>query len=119
MTTVLLAFSFTGFLKGLLMFVFILSALLLALVILLQEPKGGGLSSAFGGVGAETFGVQSGGVSKFTAYVAVAFILSALLYAAVREEGSDLAPSDRTRDEQSAPEEPGDADEESTPAEDR
>ena len=36
------------------------SALLMSVVILLQESKGGGLAEAFGGVGAETFGVIVG-----------------------------------------------------------
>jgi preprotein translocase subunit SecG len=89
--TLLAAFSFVGFLKGLLMLVCILSALLLMLVVLLQEPKGGGLSSAFGGAGAETFGVQTGSVNKFTAWVAGIFMMSALLYAAIRPgEGASV-----------------------------
>lgn len=79
-----LAFSFVGFLKSVLMLLFVLSAALLMLVVLLQEPKGGGLSSAFGGVGAETFGVQTGSVNKFTAYVAIVFMATAILYAAIR-----------------------------------
>jgi preprotein translocase subunit SecG len=81
--TLLAAFSFAGFMKGVLMFVCIASALLLTLVVLLQEPKGGGLSSAFGGAGAETFGVQTGSVNKFTAWVAGIFMGSALFYAAI------------------------------------
>jgi preprotein translocase subunit SecG len=58
---------------------FVLSALLLVVVILLQESKGGGLAEAFGGVGAETFGVKSGGINKFTFAVAGVFIGSAIL----------------------------------------
>jgi preprotein translocase subunit SecG len=89
--TLLAAFSFWGFVKGLLMLVCILSALLLMLVVLLQEPKGGGLSSAFGGAGAETFGVQTGSVNKFTAWVAGFFMLSALFYAAIQpDEGASV-----------------------------
>ena len=80
----LLAISFVGVLKTLIMIFLILSALLLVLVILLQEPKGGGLSGAFGGMGAETFGVQSGGVNKFTGFVAGVFIVLTILYAAIR-----------------------------------
>lgn len=108
MTALLLAFSFLSFLKGVLMFVFIATALLLILVILLQEPKGGGLSAAFGGAGAETFGVQTGGVNRFTAYVATAFMASAVLFAALRDDTADLAPSDRVREEMGAPEQPTD-----------
>lgn len=87
MAAVLLAFSFLSFLKGLLMFLFIVSAILLIVIVLLQEPKGGGLASAFGGMGAETFGVKTGGVNKFTSIVAGLFMAIAILYAALREEG--------------------------------
>ncbi len=67
-----------GFLTNLLYVVFFLSALLLIIVILLQEPKGGGLAEAFGGFGAETFGVRERGINKFTATVAVVFMASAV-----------------------------------------
>lgn len=55
------------------------SALLLSIVILLQEPKGGGLAEAFGGVGAETFGVKSGGINRFTFLLAGVFMGSAVV----------------------------------------
>ena len=58
---------------------FFLSACLLIFIILLQEPKGGGLAEAFGGMGAETFGVKSAGVNRFTMTVASVFVLSAVL----------------------------------------
>jgi len=77
----LLALSAIGFLKGLILAVSILLALLIVFVILLQEPKGGGLSSAFDGAGAETFGVRSRGVTRFTAWVAGAWMVLAVLYA--------------------------------------
>ncbi|MCI0585525.1 MAG: preprotein translocase subunit SecG [Planctomycetes bacterium] len=67
-----------GFLTNLLYVVFFLSALLLIIVILLQEPKGGGLAEAFGGFGAETFGVRERGINKFTATVAGVFLASAV-----------------------------------------
>ena len=92
--SLLLVASFVGFLKGLLFVGFVLCALLLILIVLLQEPKGGGLSGAFGGAGAETFGVQTGGVNKFTSYVAGIFIVIAILYAAIREPEQEAA-SDR------------------------
>jgi len=109
MTALLLAFSLMSFFKGVLMFVFVATALLLILVILLQEPKGGGLSAAFGGAGAETFGVQTGGVNRFTAYVATTFMIAAVLYAALRDKSTDVAPSDQVRDRDAitAPEKAG------------
>jgi len=60
-----------------------LSAVLLSIVILLQEGKGGGLAEAFGGIGAETFGVKSGGINKFTFALAGCFMGSAVVLHAV------------------------------------
>ena len=57
---------------------FFLSSILLTVVILLQESKGGGLADAFGGAGAETFGVKTGGVNKFTFALSIVFCASAL-----------------------------------------
>ncbi|MAE76169.1 MAG: preprotein translocase subunit SecG [Planctomycetes bacterium] len=64
-----------------------LSALLLIVVVLLQEPKGGGLAEAFGGMGAQTFGVKSGGINRFTFIVFTVFILSATLIHVLRKTG--------------------------------
>ncbi len=58
---------------------FFASSVLLSIIILLQEGKGGGLAQAFGGVGAETFGVKSGGINKFTFALAGVFVVSAIL----------------------------------------
>ena len=58
---------------------FFLSSVLLIVIVLLQESKGGGLSEAFGGVGAETFGVKAGGINKFTFTLAGVFCVSALV----------------------------------------
>ena len=83
-----------GIIKGLLMFVFVLVCLLLVTVILLQEGKGGGLGGAFGGAGAETFGVQSGGVNRFTAWLGATFFIAAILYAAIRPPTDDSSVFD-------------------------
>ena len=58
--------------------VFFLSAVLLMVLVLLQEGKGGGLASALGGQGAETFGVATGGVNRLTLWLAGIFLVSAL-----------------------------------------
>ena len=58
--------------------VFTGTALLLIVVILLQESKGGGLAEAFGGIGAETFGVKSGGINRFTFALAGMMMASAI-----------------------------------------
>ncbi len=61
---------------------FFVSAVLMTVVVLLQESKGGGLAEAFGGTGAETFGVKSGGISRFTYILAGIFCGSAILISA-------------------------------------
>ena len=70
--------------RGLVLTLFVISALLVLLVVLAQEGKGGGLSGAFGGAGAETFGVKAGTVNAFTSWVAAGFLGLALLYAGLR-----------------------------------
>ena len=93
---------------GLLWFVFIVSALLLSLIILIQEGKGGGLGEAFGGMGAETFGVKAAGVNKTTAILAIAWVLSAILInkCSYRSVGSEIfgdAPAQEAVDPGTAP----------------
>lgn len=61
---------------------FFVSALLMTILILLQESKGGGLAEAFGGMGAETFGVKSGGINKATFLLAAIFCGCAILISA-------------------------------------
>jgi len=75
MLTLTLLFSFATFAYYALWFLMIVSMLLLIAVILLQEGKGGGLAEAFGGAGAETFGVKAHGINKFTAVVGGVFLL--------------------------------------------
>ncbi|MCR9246388.1 MAG: preprotein translocase subunit SecG [bacterium] len=58
---------------------FFVSAILLVVIILLQESKGGGLAEAFGGTGAETFGVKTGGINRFTFLIAAVFCGSAIM----------------------------------------
>ncbi len=79
--------------EAVLWLVFIFSAIILVVVVLLQEPKGGGLAEAFGGMGAQTFGVKATGITKFTAYVAVVFILSSILITCHRMGSSSVEDS--------------------------
>lgn len=62
----------------LLYLVFVFSAIVLVVVVLLQEGKGGGFGDALGSAGQQTFGVKASGIHKFTAYVAVVFLASAV-----------------------------------------
>ena len=77
--TLLLEWSFSGVLNTVLWVVLVISMLLLIAVILLQEGKGGGLAEAFGGAGAETFGVKAHGINKFTSFVGALFLLICVL----------------------------------------
>jgi protein translocase SecG subunit len=74
--------------QGVVMALFILSAILLVIVVLLQEGKGGGIAGAFGGAGGETFGVKAGTVNRFTSYVGYAFLGLALLWAGLESKGA-------------------------------
>jgi preprotein translocase subunit SecG len=58
--------------------VFVLAAIVLVVVILLQEGKGGGLTDALGTSGQQTFGVGASGINKFTGWVGGIFLASAL-----------------------------------------
>ncbi|MFQ5843504.1 MAG: preprotein translocase subunit SecG [Planctomycetota bacterium] len=106
MLTTVSLFAFVGFLKSVLLFLFVVTALLLIVVVLLQEGKGGGLAGAFGGAGAETFGVQTGSVNRFTATVAGAFVVIAILFAAIKPEIRDVSALDQPAEE-AAPADPG------------
>ena len=80
----------TGILAGLFWFVFVVSALFLMLIILIQEGKGGGLAEAFGGQGAETFGVKATGVNRVTAILAITFMLSAIFINKLNHRSGNL-----------------------------
>ena len=65
-----------------LLFVFVPVCLLLILIVLLQAGKGGGLAGAFGGAGGQTFLGARGAadfLSKFTIYLAIAFMFLSLI----------------------------------------
>jgi preprotein translocase subunit SecG len=72
----------------LLTLLFVLSALLLIVVVLIQEGKGGGLGDAFGGAGQQTFGVGAKGITRFTSYVAVAFVVLAIAITILQKQES-------------------------------
>jgi len=63
----------------LLYIIFVLSAIVLTVVILLQEGKGGGFGNALGTAGQQAFGVATKGIQTFTGVVAGVFLVSALL----------------------------------------
>ncbi|MBM3985784.1 MAG: preprotein translocase subunit SecG [Planctomycetes bacterium] len=86
-------------LEPILWILFILACVLVGVVILLQEGKGGGLSEAFGGVGQQTFGVKAEGINKFTGWVSLVVIVLAIVITRVRSGDSvvqfaDPVPAD-------------------------
>jgi protein translocase SecG subunit len=95
-------------LSVLLWITFFASALLLIIVILLQEPKGGGLAEAFGGLGASTFGVKSSGTNRFTFTVFAVFLFSALGIHALKR-GPRIVQPEPEKQEQPADEQGGGA----------
>jgi preprotein translocase subunit SecG len=62
----------------LLYILFVLSAIVLVVVILLQEGKGGGLTGALGTEGQQTFGVGTKGINQFTGWTCAVFLICAL-----------------------------------------
>jgi preprotein translocase subunit SecG len=79
--------------------VFVIAAIVLMVIILLQEGKGGGLSDALGTAGQQTFGVATKGIQRFTGIVAVVFLLSAtavhFLYKQMHQRSAtDSLPTD-------------------------
>jgi preprotein translocase subunit SecG len=76
--------------ESILWVLFMMGCVLVTGVILLQEGKGGGLGEAFGGAGAQTFGVKAEGISKFTAYVASGVVVIAILITQIRSAGGGV-----------------------------
>jgi preprotein translocase subunit SecG len=74
---------------------FVLSAIVLVVVILLQEGKGGGFGEALGGHGAQTFGVAAKGIQTFTGVVAGLFLVSALMIHVLGRLDSERSVADR------------------------
>ncbi len=69
-------------LATILLVLFVPVCILLILIVLLQAGKGGGLAGAFGGAGGQTFLGARGAadfLGKLTIYLAVAFMLMALV----------------------------------------
>ena len=108
--------------RGAVMVLFVISAVLVTLVVLAQEGKGGGLAGAFGGAGADTFGVKAGTVNKFTAWLAAAFLGLALLHAGLSSfTTTDDTTPDISEFEEQNPDKAGPAeedDENATPPKD-
>lgn len=81
-----------GFMLGLITFLFVAVCLFMMLVILIQKPRGGGLTGAFGGAGgsaSSVFGAKTGDVlTWFTCVCFVLFILLAMALTWVGKPGA-------------------------------
>ncbi len=73
----------------LLYIVFVFSAIVLVVVILLQEGKGGGFGDALGVAGQQTFGVKASGIHKFTGTVAAIFFVCAVTITVMNRKQSE------------------------------
>ena len=74
------------FILGLLSVVAVLASVLLMFVVLLQEPKGGGLAAALGGSGMDAIGPSVGGVNRFTAWVAGVWMVACFAHSVSMEK---------------------------------
>jgi preprotein translocase subunit SecG len=75
---------------------FVLAAIVLIVVILLQEGRGGGFGQALGEHGQQTFGVKAQGIHKFTMWVAVFFLASAVTLHVLNRNVGDRSVFDTT-----------------------
>ncbi len=73
----------------------VIVAILLVLVIMIQNPKGGGLSSEFGGAGSQMFGVQrTGDILEQLTWGFFAFIIVGALTAGIFMDKTGAAAAD-------------------------
>ncbi|MFN3488846.1 MAG: preprotein translocase subunit SecG [Emticicia sp.] len=73
----------------------VIVAILLVLVIMIQNPKGGGLSSEFGGAGSQMFGVQrTGDILEQLTWGFFAFIIVGALTAGIFVDKTSAAAED-------------------------
>ena len=92
-----------NFVLGLMSVVAVVSSILLAFVVLLQEPKGGGLAAALGGSGMEAIGPATGSVNRFTSWVAGIWMVTCFLHSVMMGGGPAIGatqakPADKPAD---------------------
>jgi preprotein translocase subunit SecG len=87
----------------LLYIVFVLSAIVLVTIILLQEGQGGGFTDALGSAGKQAFGVKARGIQSFTGIVAVIWVVSGLGIHIMNREQSGSSLLDNTTVENADP----------------
>jgi len=77
---------------------FVVAAIVLIVVILLQEGRGGGFGQALGDHAQQTFGVAASGIHKFTMWVAVTFLVSAVALHVINRTQGERSVFDTTID---------------------
>jgi protein translocase SecG subunit len=90
-----------NFVLGLMSVIAVVSSILLAFVVLLQEPKGGGLAAALGGSGMEAIGPATGSVNRFTSWVAGIWMVTCFLHSVLLGGGPAVGatkPADKSAD---------------------
>ncbi|MEX0742240.1 MAG: preprotein translocase subunit SecG [Phycisphaeraceae bacterium] len=106
----MLTLTLSNMLVNVLSTLFILTCIFLVLVILIQKPKGGGLSGAFGGAGGggAVFGAKAGdALTWFTVGAFTCFLLLAIaLVYATRDDESGATVEDQQVIEMEQSEEP-------------
>jgi len=75
---------------------FVLAAIVLIVVILLQEGRGGGFGQALGEHGQQTFGVAAKGIHRFTFWVAAIFLVSAVTLHVINRSSAQRSVFDST-----------------------
>jgi len=93
--------------EGILWILFTLLCIVVSGLVLLQEGQGGGLGEAFGGAGAQTFGVKAQGVAKVTGYLIAGVVLLSIGITKLRSGDSGVAG---LLDDAPAPTAPADGD---------
>jgi preprotein translocase subunit SecG len=86
--------------------IYVITCLVLMLVILLQQGKGGDIANAFGGGSSQAaFGARSGAtvLSRATTIAAVLFIVGALVLGLLGQRGPGSVVGGRTPTQQSQP----------------
>jgi len=87
----------------------VLSAFILGFIVLIQNPKGGGLSGTFGGIGNQFMGVKQTtdvlekGTWLFAGIIAVLCLFSIVFFKGTPQQGSDLLKNINTNTSTSAP----------------
>ena len=88
---------------------YVITCIVLVLVILLQQGKGGDIANAFGGGASQAaFGARSGAtvLSRATTIAAVLFIVGALALGLMRQTGPGSVVGGRAPQQQSQPAQP-------------